>query len=66
MFFDRYSKNSHTFANEFISHLRKGNRETQASDAMRFLLFIPHRIIFFYIFSSFYLWLYLYLADNMP
>ena len=42
------------FATEFISHLRKGNRKTQASKFCVFCFFRPHRSISFCVFSSFY------------
>ena len=38
--FDTSSNNICIFASEFISHLREGNRRTQAIDAMRPLPFI--------------------------
>ena len=38
--FDTSNNNFYIFASEFISHLREGNRRTQAIDAMRPLPFI--------------------------
>lgn len=56
-------KNSYIYT-EFISHSRKGNRKTQVTGAMRFLLFIGPQLMFFYIFFQIYFFDHLYLYEE--
>lgn len=54
------NKNVRTFADEFISHLREGNRKTRNLEVARFLLYMRVLILRLYFLSI------LFLAASFP